>query len=140
MKLGIAEILEKASKVKGRAEKIKYLRENESFALKVILQYAYDPNVKWLLPEGKIPKEAYKASKLPDLESVLYHEARKLYLFVEGGNPDLKQNRREQLFLQLLEQVTPEDAKLLESVKDKKIPYPTITEKLVKEAFPAILP
>jgi hypothetical protein len=137
MKLGVAEILEKASKIASRKEKIDYLRENQSFPMKIVLQYALDPNIEWLLPPGAPP---YKANQLEDQESVLYHEAKKMYLFVKGGNDNLKPLRREALFLQLLENVTPEDAKLLLAAKDKKIPYPGITYKLIKEAFPDILP
>lgn len=137
MKLGVAEILKKVSETKSRQDKINLLREHDSFALRIVLQYALDPNIKWLLPEGQPP---YKPNQLNDLESVFYKEARRMYLFVDGGNKDLKQNRREQLFIELLESVDKEDAVLLAAIKDKKIPYPTITYKLVKEAIPSILP
>jgi len=36
----------------------------------------------------------------------------------------------------MLESIHPEDAKLMLSVKDKKLPYKGITTKLVQEAFP----
>lgn len=137
MKLGVAEILKNTSKIKGKHEKIDYLRKNQSLPLKQVLQYAFDPNIKWQLPEGPVP---YKPNELNDLESVFYKEARRLYLFVEGGNSNLRQDRREYLFVELLETLDKEDAKLLAAVKDKKIPYPTITYKLAKEAFPEILP
>ena len=67
-------------------------------------------------------------------------EARRLYLFIEGGHPTLKQTRREQLFIELLEILNPEDAKLLCNIKDKKMPYKGITYNLTKEVFPDILP
>jgi hypothetical protein len=43
------------------------------------------------------------------------------------------------MFIQILESIDPEDAKLLLAVKDKRIPYNGITQKLVKEAFPNLL-
>ena len=63
-----------------------------------------------------------------------------MYLFVEGGNPSLKQLRRESLFVQLLETVSADDAKLLLAIKDKYLPYPGVTPDIIKEAFPGLLP
>lgn len=136
MRLGIYEILENASKLSKKQEKIDYLRANFNPTLGLILQYAFDPNIKWLLPAGKVP---YKPS-IHDERGVLYREAKKLYLFVEGGNPNLKQTRREFLFIQLMETLDPNDAKLLESIKDKKLPYKGMTKALIKEAYPGLIP
>ena len=136
MKLGVAEILEKVSKISRRSDKVNELRKHDCFALRTILQGAFHPGVKWLLPEGVPP---FKKNDLVDLEGVLYAEARKLYLFVEGGKNDLKPLRRETLFVELLESLAPADADLLCAVKDKKIPYKGITPQLVKEAFPGLL-
>ena len=130
MKLGLAEILKKASDFEKKIDKIDWLYRNDSPALRAILKYAYDPKVKFILPEGAPP---YKQNQLPDLQSVLYSELRKLYLFIEGGNPNLKQTRREYLFIQLLENLDKEDAELIVAVKDKKIPYKGITKKFVEE-------
>ena len=136
MKLGLAEILKKASDFEKKQEKIEWLYRNDSPALRAILKYAYDPKVKFILPDGAPP---YKQNQLPDLQSVLYSELRKLYLFIEGGNPNLKQTRREYLFIQLLENLDKEDAELIVAVKDKKIPYKGITKKFVEEVYPGLL-
>lgn len=136
MKVGVAETLKKIAALKTKEEKIRALRENDNFAIRTILQGAYDKNIKWLLPPGEVP---YKKSTLEDLEHVFYAECRKLYLFVEGGNPGLSQLRRETLFIELMESVAPADAELLTFVKDKKIPYKGITPALVKEAFPGLI-
>jgi hypothetical protein len=71
---------------------------------------------------------------------VLYAEVRKLYLFVKGGNDNLKPLRRETLFIQLLESLAPADADLLCAIKDKKMPYKGIDAKIIREAFPGLLP
>jgi hypothetical protein len=136
MKLGIAEILKKASEITDENQRIKWLRQNNSVALESMLRGAYDPKIVWLLPEGAPP---YKTNDLVDQQHRLYTEARKLYLFIEGGNPNLKQLRREALFIELLETLDPEDAKLLLSVKEKHIPYPGVTKEVVAKAFPNIL-
>ena len=136
-KLGISEILKLASSMKDDDAKIACLRQNASPTLHAILRGAFDPGIKWLLPEGNPP---YKPCELVDQHSRLYTETRKLYLFIEGGNPNLKQIRREQLFIELLEAVDPEDAKLLLSIKDKELHYPGITKDLINQAFPGLIP
>jgi len=137
MRKSVAEILEEIAALKKKEDKIIKLRENVSnMVMLKILQWTYDQRIKWLLPEGEVP---YNPTKYLDQEGNLYNEARRLYLFVEGGNPNLKQIRREFLFIQLLETLSPKEAQLLASVKDKKLPYKGITEKLVQEAFPGLI-
>lgn len=136
MKLSLSEILKNASELEKKQDRIDYLMRNNSPALQALLKYAYDDKVKFLLPEGEPP---YKPNELPDQEGILYSELRRLYLFIEGGNDNLKPVRREYLFVQLLETVNKEDAKLLIAVKDKKIPYKGITKKFVQELFPGLL-
>jgi hypothetical protein len=136
MKLSMSEILKNASEMTKKQEKVDYIRANDSPALRALFKYAYDDKVKFLLPEGEPP---YKPNTLPDQEGILYSELRRLYLFIEGGNDNLKPVRREYLFVQLLETVDKEDAKLLISVKDKKIPYKGITKKLIEEIYPGLL-
>jgi len=136
MKLSVSEILKKASLIEDEGQRILWLRQNNSVALESVLRGAYDATIKWLLPEGNPP---YKPNDLVDQQHIFYTESRKLYLFIEGGNPNLKQLRREALFIEMLEVIDPEDAKLLLAIKDKKIPYPNITPELVNKAFPGIL-
>lgn len=137
MKLGVAEILKKASEIPNRDARVDWLRRHDSQALRYILAGALSPNIKWLLPEGEPP---YKPNDLVDQQHRLYTESRKLYLFVEGGNPNLKQLRREALFIELIESLDPEDAKLLLAVKDKRMPYPGITTEVANLAFPGLIP
>ena len=134
----VSTILKEASEIKGRKEKVKFLRSHHPNTLmKQLLQYVFDPNIKFALPPGEPP---YKRCEALDQENMLYLEQRRLYLFLEGGNPNLNPLRRETLFIQLLESIEPADAELLIAVKDKKLPYKGITEKIVREAFPSLLP
>lgn len=136
MKLGIAEILKRASGMRDENERIHWLRQNHSRPLEMVLLGAFDPKIKWLLPEGAPP---YKPNDLVDQQHIFYSESRKLYLFIEGGNPNLKQLRRESLFIEMLETIDPEDAKLLLAIKEKHLPYPGVTADLVRKAFPGLL-
>ena len=131
----ISETLEKADAVATAKEKKEVLREYDSKVLRSVLQYALDPSIKFLLPEGPV---AYQKNQLSGIEHLLYSEARLLYLFVEGGNPALTNDKRLKLFVRLLENVAPRDAELLIMVKDKKLPYASITKSLVAQAFPEL--
>ena len=136
MTLGISEILEKASKLRKKEDKIKFLRDNNSPSLRLVLQFALHPNVHVLLPEGPAP---YQRNDLADENfGMLYSEAKKLYLFCDGGNPNLSQTKREMLFIQMLETIHSKDADLLIAAKDKTLPYKGLNKQIVEEAFPDI--
>lgn len=132
MKKSIASILKQTSELPSQQEQIKCLQANASPGLKQVLKHCFDPNVKWLLPKGPIE---YKRTGDYGLESVLYYETRRFYLFVEGGHPTLTDDQRLKLFTQLLSMVKSEDAELLISIKDKKLPYQGLTKATVKKAF-----
>ena len=136
MKLGISEILKKADEAKTKAEKKDILQKNSTNQLVALLQYCFDPRVKFLLPE----EINYKPNDMTDCENALYTNARLCYLFIDGGHSSLTQKRREQLFVNFLEGLAPADAELMISIKNKKLPYKTITEDLVRQTFLGILP
>jgi hypothetical protein len=136
MRLALFQVLQQASEQSGTAGKAQFLQQHDSGPLRMILKYALDPNITWDLPEGEPP---YKPCPHPGQETRLLTEARRLYLFLEGGNPNLKKIRREALYIELLESIHPDDAKLMVAIKDKKIPYKGITAKVVNEAFPGLI-
>tara|TARA_Y100000004_G_C8916910_1_gene413534 strand:- start:638 stop:1063 length:426 start_codon:yes stop_codon:yes gene_type:complete len=132
---GIAEILEECSKIDKRYGRLTFLQQNSSQALKAVLGFCFDPKIKWLLPEGDPPYEPNKKST--DSQNVLLADHRKLHIFVESAEyKDLRAIKREQLFIQFLEELDPDDARLMLSIKNKKMPYKGITAALVKDAFP----
>jgi len=136
MELLISEILDKVSKLKSKKEKVKFLQENNTDSLRMVLKSAFDPKIKWLLPEGDVP---YKRNDAPEgtEHSVLAYEARKLYHFIEGGNADITQGKRETMFIQMLEGLHESEADVLCAAKDKVLhqKYKGLSEPVVKEAF-----
>ena len=70
-RIGVAEFLENVSKFKKKEEKVSVLRQNDNFVIKTVLQGAFDPRIKWLLPEGDPP---YKPTELVDQENVLINK------------------------------------------------------------------
>ncbi len=135
-KPAISDIIAGTERYPARADKVALLRQFDCHPLRAILFYAFDPSVEWLLPEGDVP---YRPSDFGDSEGMLYSEARKIYLFVKGGNPNLRQMKREMLYVHFLESLYPKDAELMVYVKDKKLPAPGLTADIVREAFPGLL-
>jgi len=135
MQPGVSEILDKVSKLKKESDKIEVLKMSQCPALLTVLQGAFDSRIKWLLPEGVPP---YRPNPAPETHNVLHSEMRKMYLFVEGGNPNLKQIKREALFIEMLESVHHEDAKVLLNIKEKKTPAKGLTKEMVNKAFPGL--
>jgi len=114
----------------------KIVNYKENGALRLVLEHAFDPAKKFILPEGSPP---YKEDTAPQgmNPSNLHMEAKKLYVFCRA---DLNPVRRESLFIQLLENSHPSEAKLLLAVKDQKLTkmYPKITHKLVSDTWSVI--
>jgi hypothetical protein len=137
MQLLLHEVLQKVSNAKTKTEKIKLLQEYNTPALRSILIANFDESVISMLPEGEVP---YTPNEAPeDTEHTkLLHEYRKLYLFFKGG-ATISQNRREMLFLQLLEGLHKGEAEVLCLMKDRQIGKRwKITKQCVEEAYPQI--
>ena len=158
------EILELASKQRAKAKKVEVLQEYENDALKSIFIWNFDESVISMLPEGEVPygdsddqsiysgtlseniaKEARggESATGQDLDgrgkTSLRREYQNLYHFVKGGNDSLTALRRETMFIQMLEGLHPEEAKILCLVKDKQLQTKyKITQEVVAEAFPDI--
>ena len=137
MKLLISEVLQKAHNAKTKAQKVKILQDNNTNALRSVLIANFDESVQSLLPEGSVPYEKNDAP-LGTEHTVLEQEYRKLYLFFKGGST-IKQSQRENLFIQMLEGLSVEEAELLILVKDKALNKKyRVTRACVENAFPSI--
>ena len=131
-------IFGEVEKAKTKDQKKATLIKYNNSALRELLRYAFDSNIKFLLPPG-IPPHRYVGDTNEPNPTYLYGLVRKLYLFVEGGNPHLEQARREYLFIEMLESIHPSEAELLLQVKDKKVKCRGLTYNLVKDTFPDLL-
>lgn len=135
MQLSIAEILDKASKMKTKAEKVDWLKKNDFRPLKTVLKAMYDPTLKCLLPKGTPP---YKPSELLDDQGMLFSNSKRIPYFYEGAGSNLKPIKREQIFIETLEMVNKDDALLLIDMKDKKH-IKGITVSVINQAFPNLI-
>ena len=131
-----SEIAMKVNNAKDKPRKLKVLRDHDSVSLRQVLKGAFHPDIKWTIPKGEVP---YTVNDAPigTEHTVLGQEAKRLYLFVEGGDNTIKQSKKELLFIQMLEGLCAEEAEFLVAVVNKKIntKYKGFTANLVKEAF-----
>ena len=137
MKLLISEVLQKVHSAKTKAQKVKILQDNNTNALRSVLIANFDESIHSLLPEGDVPYQKNDAP-IGTEHTVLEQEYRKLYLFFKGGST-IKQSQRENLFIQMLEGLSVEEAELLILVKDKALNKKyRVTRACVETAFPQI--
>jgi len=134
MKLPISHILTQAAGLP-KNKQAEFLQTHpKAQMISSFLHLAMGANIVWLLPEGAPP---YKPAE-HDEWGILAKESRRMAIFIKGGQyDDLKQTRREKIFIDILEAVHKDDAKLLLLLKDKKLPEGLDPKQVVK-AFPGI--
>jgi hypothetical protein len=137
MKILMHEILQKVSNAKTKTEKIKLLKEFNSSALRSVLIINFDDSIVSLLPPGEPP---FNKNDVPEgtEHTILEKEARLLHHFFKGGSK-LKQSKREDMFIQMLEGLHQGEAGVLVLAKDKQLGKRwKITKQCVETAFPSI--
>ena len=119
-------------------EKIAELKRYRDDSLTAILIWNFDSSVISAVPEGVVP---YKENEVPigTDHTSLRREWKNLFHFIKGGNDSLSALRRETMFIQMLEGLHPEEAKIICLVKDKNLTEKyKLTQDIVAEAFPDI--
>ena len=136
MDLLISEILEKVSKVKTKKEKVTILQQYNHDALRMVIKASFDPKIEWQPPDGDVPYTRNDAPEGTEHTSLSY-ESRKLYHFIKGGDNQITQNKREAMFVQMLEGLHESEAAVLVAAKDKKLHqmYKGLSKNVVVEAF-----
>ena len=132
----IAEVLTKVNNAKTKDKKIAILKDNDSEALRAIIKSSFDPNIQWVMPEGDVP---YKPNEVPEgtEHTRLNQEYRQLWHYIKGADTKTPQFRKEQMFVQLLEGLHEDEAKVICYAKDKVLhqKYKGLSDNVVKEAF-----
>ena len=132
------EILDYVSGQKSKIAKVEALKEYRNDALVSILIWNFDETVISMIPEGDVPFTPNDSPEGTDHTS-LRRESKNLYHFVKGGNDTLNGIRRETMFIQMLEGLHPEEAKIICLVKDKNLESRVkITYDIVQQAYPDI--
>ena len=134
----VHEILEYISKQKSKVAKVEALKEYRNDALVSILIWNFDETVVSMIPEGDVPFTPNESPLGTDHTS-LRREGKNLYHFVKGGNDTLNGIRRETMFIQMLEGLHPDEARIVILTKDKRLSEEySISYEQVKEAYPDI--
>lgn len=135
----ISEILRKVNNAKTKAEKTELLLKYNSQTLRSLFIWNFDETVVSMLPEGDVPFTPNPAPEGTD-HIRLENEGKKLFYFVKGGADNIKQSKREQIFLGMIENLHPDEAEVLILVKDKALQkkYTRISKALIQETFPQI--
>ena len=131
-----SEVLTKVNNAKDKPKKIAVLQQYDNAPLRQVLKGAFDKNIVWDLPAGDPP---YIANEAPigTEHGLLRNEAKRLWHFVKGADNDLTKTQKETMFIQVLEGLHGDEAKVLLGMKNKSLnkTYKGLTESVVKEAF-----
>jgi hypothetical protein len=140
-RMNIGEILRAVSQQKTKQGKLELLQHSETMSPEIAsyLRHVFDPNLKFLIPEGEIKYTPNKNVNQEEGKGAFFHHIRRLYLFLEGCPTQLTPEHRMKLFVNMLESIDPLDAEAVVAMKDKKLPY-GIPKKLIEEAYPNFLP
>ena len=106
---------------------------------KAAIQLVFVDGIQLDLPAGAPP---YKKLDMPDNWGYnrLPRELKKMHYFIKGSSSKLTKAKKESMFIEMLESLSPQEAKLLIQIKDKKLEYKGITKRYVKKAFPEFFP
>lgn len=134
MAKGIHEYIKQAAKAETRDEKAAILSQEKSGCLATILRIALDPSVEIDLPSGRPP---FKKNELVDQEGVFYREIRKAKYLTKNTN--LPQIKKQIIFIEMLENLDPNDAEVLLTAIEKKSLGKGITVNVANKAFPGLI-
>ena len=104
-------------------------------AVRYVLQWLFNDNIKSTLPEGKTPYGANDAPASDLAETSLRFEFKQLKYFC---TEEVSAMRRETMWIQLLESIPNKEAEMLDLIKDGTNPFKNITKEICANAFPEV--
>ena len=138
----IYEVFNDFKSTKNKKDRIQVLQNNDTWALRQVLVGTFCPEVQFTISET--PKYKREENLPPGMAyNNMTQVMDKMYLFMKN-NPrtpaGLTEKRKNELLVQILESLEPKEADVFMGVllKDQKVPY--LTEALINEAFPGLLP
>ena len=131
-----SEILEEYQTLTDKKDQIALLRKHDHKRFRDFLQFAFDKNIKF---DVEIPE--YRPAIEPAGLNFTYLdlEMSKMYRFIVGhpNRPtELTPEKQQKLLLVVLESLHKDEAALLVNLLKKDLDIPSLTKKLVSEAFP----
>jgi len=134
----VFEILTEFEETVGRTNKVNYLKQfNEHVPLKYILKFNYCNTIKSIIPEGNPPFND-EADDGPS-KSSLWQYINVFPTFVQSNQSmQIKPLQRERVFIEMLEAIAVEEAKMIILAKDRELEklYPSLSIDIARECFP----
>ena len=129
-------VFKELSEKKTHLEKVKYLKENRNEMIDFLLLLTFSANHKINLPEGDPPYESPGEADLYN-GTLLYANRRTIEMFVNDNASHLNEMKKEQLWIDMLENLSPLEAVLINEIKDKELKsYPGIKVKVIQKVYP----
>ena len=130
--------VEQAEDEQTRVNGLQYWAQKNG-ALRPVLKWQFDDAIESRLPKGVTPFVKNSAPAADLTESSLRHEFKMFKYFVVSAS-DVQQTKREHMWIEMLEKISPEEAALMDQVKDKKlVAFKSLTKNLVQKAFPDLI-
>lgn len=137
----IYEVFDEFELATNKQERMNVIGNNLSKTLTEVLLFGFHPDYQWHfkeVPDNYMPKDVPQGMSYLQLST----ELRKFYLYRKGDPTadKLTTQKRNQLLLELLENLEPREAEVVMGIFNKDFGVKGLTYKFVKEAFPNLLP
>ena len=136
----IVEILGLVEETKGKQSKVDILKQfTGRNDVKYALKAAFDPRVVFTLPEGLPDGFVIGDPDTPEGAMDMAPERfirvfKRMQYWVEGGSAQASQSKREEIFLNTLRSLEKSEAEFLLEIKDKKMPFKSVTKEICELA------
>ena len=140
-----SEVFTKLGEIDSFHDRVAYLQEEQTFAIRTILQCNFTPTIRLDLPDGTPPftRDILPGdNSLARLDRVIKSLGRIALIGDQAPAVGLEKMRKETQYIKLLESVNEADADVIIAMKDKALTkkFPVLDYVLVKAAFPTLLP
>lgn len=135
MKL-VFEIFDEIGSTRSVLKKGEILRQHKRHGFMKILKHMFDKEIKYAVK--KIPNYRPSAAPLGLEDTYLENEMKDIHLFY--SDTKLTDKRMEIVLIQILESVNHREAEILSKIIMGKMKVPGLTERLVREIYPDLLP
>lgn len=135
MKL-VFEIFDEIGSTRSVLKKGEILRQHKRQGFMKILKHMFDKEIKYAVK--KIPNYRPSAAPLGLEDTYLEKEMKDIHLFY--SDTKLTDKRMEIVLIQILESVNHREAEILSKIIMGKMKVPGLTERLVREIYPDLLP
>ena len=138
----VHEVIDAANAKKTIKERIEFLSQKkyaERDIIRRLVFMSYNKSIDILLPPTDPP---YKLSDAPKgMNTPFDSETRRLSIFVKGlGYDDMNQSKRENIFIQILESIDPDDSKIFLAATQKKFRIKGLTVPQLNKIFDLNMP